>query len=229
MQVVILAAGEGTRMRPLTYKTPKPLLLVAGKPLLDHVFSALPEEIDEAIIVVRYLGDQIKKHCRAEFYGRRIQYVNGLLPGSALDFLATRPFIRGDRFLYINGDELPNKQDVAACLSYPLSDLCWEMSDPWNHGVAMLKDDGTIKEIVEKPEHPTSNLISNGVMVLSPQIFDYQPEKNAKGEYYFTSLLSQFVQDYSVVAVRSDSAFGGISTPADLERAENFLATKKAL
>lgn len=223
MQLIVLAAGEGTRMRPLTYHSPKPLLSVAGKTLLDHIFLALPDEITEAVIVVRYLGDLIKRHCGKEFHGRPITYVDGPCVGSALDFFATRPFVREDRFLYINGDEIPNREDVSNCLAKPLSTLCWEMPDPWNHGVALLRDDGTIKEIIEKPKDAPSNLISNGVMVLSPKIFGYQPKQNKSGEYYFTSLLNQFVQDYPVHAVRSRIGLGGISTPDDLLRAEKVL------
>jgi bifunctional UDP-N-acetylglucosamine pyrophosphorylase/glucosamine-1-phosphate N-acetyltransferase len=223
MQAVILAAGEGTRMRPLSLITPKPLLKVLGKSLLDYIFEALPEEIDEVIIAVRYLGDQIRHHCGAEYYGRKVTYVEGPFPGSARDFLATRPYLRQERFLYIYGDELPNGEDVAACLRYPLSVLCFEVADPWNHGVPALRADGTIQEIVEKPAHPTTKLIANGVMTLSTKIFGYQPLQNSKGEYYFTSMLNQFVKDYPVQAVISQQAVGGISTPADIERVEKLL------
>ncbi len=62
MQCVILAAGKGTRLRPLTDNTPKPLVPVAGKPLIDHTIDALPSAIDELILVVGYLGDQLRAH-----------------------------------------------------------------------------------------------------------------------------------------------------------------------
>ncbi|MEK9166111.1 MAG: sugar phosphate nucleotidyltransferase, partial [Patescibacteria group bacterium] len=61
MKAIILAAGEGRRMRPLTLTTPKPLLEIQGKAIIDYVFDALPEEVEEAVVVVKYLGEKITK------------------------------------------------------------------------------------------------------------------------------------------------------------------------
>lgn len=227
MKAVILAAGEGVRMRPLTIDIPKPLLRVAGKTLLDHIFEALPKEIDEAVIVVKYLGDQIKKYCGEVFHGRRVIYAEGSDLGTAYSFLAARPHLLDeDRFLFIYGDELPTSEDIVACLSYPASILCWEVDDPWNHGVATLRPDGTIAEIEEKPTHPASRLISGGVMVLNKKIFKCTPSKEDKKEFFFTQMLNQFVKEEKVQAVKLRRGIGGISTPADLERVERILLTE---
>ena len=75
MQCVIIAAGRGTRMRPLTDTTPKPLLKVCGKAVLDHIVEALPTQITELIIVTGYLGEQIREHCGEEFYVRPVTYL----------------------------------------------------------------------------------------------------------------------------------------------------------
>jgi NDP-sugar pyrophosphorylase family protein len=75
MQCVILAAGKGTRLRPLTDDIPKPLVLVAGKSLLEHIVAALPSAVDELIIVHGYLGEQIKAHCGEFYFGRKVTYV----------------------------------------------------------------------------------------------------------------------------------------------------------
>ncbi|OGH69728.1 MAG: hypothetical protein A2754_03610 [Candidatus Magasanikbacteria bacterium RIFCSPHIGHO2_01_FULL_47_8] len=226
MQAVIIAAGEGTRMRPLTLTMPKPLVRVAGKALLDYIFEAMPEEITEAVIVVRYLGEQIKGYCGSNFHGRSITYAEGSPLGSAYSFLAAKPYITEDRFLFINGDEFPRKEDVAACLKFPASILCWEVDDPWNHGVAKLRSDGTIAEIIEKPASPEGRLISNGVMVLSKKIFEYPPEKKPNGEFFFTSMVNQFVRDDAVTAVKVDNAIGGLSTMDDIARLDALLGGK---
>lgn len=227
MKAIILAAGEGMRMRPLTLDTPKPLLQVGGITLLDHIFKALPAEITEAVIVTKYLGEQIREYCGAMFHGRHIQYADGSDQGTAYSFLAAKPFVTDDRFLFLYGDEFPDSDDIKRALTFPASIVCWEVSDPWNHGVATLREDGTIAEIIEKPEHPTSNFIADGIMVLSRKIFSYQPEKKPNGEYYFTSMVNQFVRDERVMAVKSEQKIGGISTLADVERVEKLLAKVK--
>lgn len=229
MKVVILAAGEGQRMRPLTLKTPKPLIRVGGKTVLDHIFETLPPEIDEAIIAVKYLGEQIKEYCGKVFHGRPVTYVDGSEKGTAYSFLAAKPHLRDESFLFVYGDELPRSEDIKNCLSYPLSILCWEVDDPWNHGIAVLRPDGTIAEIEEKPAHPKSRLLSDGVMVLNSKIFSYAPEKGAKGEFNFTDMLNHFVKEEKVKAVISKAPAGGFSTPADIERIENILIKRNNL
>ena len=75
MQLVILAAGRGKRMKTLTENMPKPMLTVLGNDLLEHKISILPKEIDEVIIVIGYLGEKIKKHFGTNFKGKKISYV----------------------------------------------------------------------------------------------------------------------------------------------------------
>ncbi len=225
MQAVILAAGEGTRMRPLTESTPKPLLVVAGKPILNYIFEALSGEVDEVVLVVRYLGEQIRAHCGDSFYGRRIVYAEGSPRGTAYSFLAAKPHLAPGRFLFFYGDELPSARDVASCLAHPASILCWEALDPWNHGVAVLAEDGTIKEMVEKPKQPPSNLITGGVMVLNHAIFDADPLVRVGSEIYFTDMVNQFAQHNPLHAVVSERKIGGISAPDDIARVEALLAS----
>ena len=86
MKIVILAAGKGTRLLPLTQSTPKPLLRFGGQTILDHTFKALPAAIDEAVIVINYLGEQIKDYCGASFHGRPINYVEGQTKGTGFDY-----------------------------------------------------------------------------------------------------------------------------------------------
>lgn len=226
MQCVVLAAGQGVRMRPLTLTTPKPLVKLNGVTLLDHIFTALPDEITEAVIVVGYLSEQIKTYCGECFHGRPIQYVEGSNQGSAYSFLAARSLIVDDRFLFLYGDEFPLRTDIVECLRYPSSVLCWEAPDPWNHGVAVLRPDGTIEKIVEKPRVAIGNLITDGVMVLPKQIFNYNPIPSVGGEFFLTHLVNQLVHDVSVTAVRSIQGIGGISTMADVNRLDYWLKHK---
>lgn len=219
MKTIILAAGEGQRMRPLTLTTPKPLLKIKGKPIIGRIFEALPGEISEVIVVVRYLADQIKSHLGSEFKGWKVTFVEGSDKGTAYSFLAARNHIApGERFLFLYGDELPRPEDIGNCLKHDLSVLVFESVNPRANGIVSLRSDGTISQVIEKPQEPESNLAADGIMVLNGRIFNYQPLPNERGEYYFTSLLDQFVKDHKVWAVESVGLIGDITTPADLER-----------
>jgi NDP-sugar pyrophosphorylase family protein len=150
MKCIILASGKGLRMRPLTAKTPKPMLKVNGKPIITYVLESLPDEIDEVIIVVKYLGNQIKKYIGIEYHGKRVRYVTGSDKGNAYSFLNTRKHLKDERFLLIYGDEMPNSANVKKCLSKKLSVLTFEDS------------------------------VKDGVMVLNTDIFNYKPKKDAQ-------------------------------------------------
>src|SRR3989344_5644423 len=75
MQTVILAAGKGIRLRPVTLKVPKPLVLLNDRPILEHILNELPKKVDEVILVIGYLGDKVKKHFGNNFLGKKIKYV----------------------------------------------------------------------------------------------------------------------------------------------------------
>ena len=204
MKIVIFAAGEGVRMRPLTLHTPKPLLLYRGKTNLDHLFSLLPSEIDEAILVVKHLAHKIKDYCGESFHGRRIHYVEGSERGNAIGFLATRPLIKkGERFAVAYGDEVFVGDEITQCLNHDYSWNCFPAADPTKVGVATLDKCGRILEVIEKPAEPKSNLAADGFMVVDSSIFKYQPTPHVNGEYYFSGLMNQFIKNHHVVAVVS--------------------------
>lgn len=224
MKAIILAAGKGERMLPLTKTIPKPLIPVLGKPVLDHLFESMPEEITEVVIVVLYLAEKIQEHCGNNFHGRKIFYVKGSAEGNAKSFLAAKDLVKNEsRFLLLQGDELPYSEDIERCLAFPSSSLCFEMPDPWNHGIAVLRSDGTIESVVEKSKAPIGNLVNDGVMVLTQKIFDYEPLRGPKGEFSFSSMFDQFVKKERVMAVKALYGCGGFSSPADIARVEEIL------
>lgn len=223
MKAIILAAGEGKRMRPLTDDTPKPLLKIAGKPFLDYIFEALPKEVGEVVLVVKYLGEKIKAHCGNEYFGRKIRYAEGSEKGNAYSLLAAREFVSpGERMMVIYGDELPSPEEIQACMRHEYSWLCYEVPEPQKSGIATVDASGRILEVIEKPEHPKSNLAAVGVMVANSKLSDYPPEQNKNGEYYLSSMMSQFCRDHHVVAVKTDMARPQFTTPDDLARLEEI-------
>ena len=118
MQAVILAAGKGTRMEPLTLTRPKVLLKFAGKNMLEHNLEQLVGLVSEVLIVIGYKGEMICKEIGDSFKGMKIKYVwqrnqNG--PGGALMLCARK---LKDKFIVLNGDDFYSAKDIKKCLKY---------------------------------------------------------------------------------------------------------------
>lgn len=227
MKAVILAAGEGVRMRPLTNTKPKPMVEILGKPLLHHILNVLPDEINEVILVVGYLGDQIKKYFGNRFGRFRIKYVSQkekLGTGHALHLC--KKFLKHGRFLMLYADDLQSKKDLEKLLQYPLALLVKHVKNPQRFGIVAADKKGRILEIVEKPEHPSSNLACTGAKVLDSRIFKYPLVQHQNGEYYITHPLAKFAKEHEIMAVKA-SFWLPIGNPEDLKSAEKILRRKK--
>lgn len=225
MQCVILAAGKGTRLRPLTENTPKQLVSVAGKPLLDYIVAELPSSVDELIIVTGYLEDQIKAHCGSEYFGKKVTYITQEKPtGTAHALWLCKDLLKG-RFLFMFGDDIHGRQDIARACSYTRSMLTLTTDTPERFGIVVRHPDGTLAEIIEKPQHPPSNLASTGMMVLDDNIFKYPPEVETNGEYYLTDVISKYAKDYPI-AVVEQVLWIPIGYPEDIKKAERILVER---
>ena len=146
MKAIILAAGSGKRMRPLTLDTPKPLLKIGGKTFLDHIFLALPPEIDEVVLVVGYLGEKIRAYCGDNFHGRKIHYAEGSSRGNAYSFLSAKPFFRkGEKFVVMYGDELVLKEELRRVLSHPYACFVMRLKIQPNQELPLLWMERSLK------------------------------------------------------------------------------------
>src|SRR5580765_4666391 len=106
MDCIILAAGKGTRLRPHTETTPKPLLDVQGRPILDWIIGALPP-VDRLIVVVNYLAEQIEAYLAKQQHVRDWSTVRQTEPrGTGDAFMSCKPAVRSDRVMVLNGDDL---------------------------------------------------------------------------------------------------------------------------
>ncbi|MCR4285268.1 MAG: sugar phosphate nucleotidyltransferase [Candidatus Kaiserbacteria bacterium] len=225
MQCVILAAGKGTRLRPLTDNCPKPLVKVAGKPLLDHIVEALPTAVDELIIVVGYLGGMIEEYCGKEFHGRKVTYITQEeQKGTAHALWLCKDLIKG-RFLFLFADDIHGKEDLARATSYIRSILVASVTNPEKFGIVVRNPDGTLGLMIEKPEHAPSNCASTGAMILDEHIFEFEPETPVKGEYYLTEVIERYAQEYPI-AVVEEHLWIPIGYPEDIIRAETILGAK---
>lgn len=228
MQAVILAAGEGKRMRPLTLERPKPLIEVAGRPVLEYIIDAMPQEVGEVILVVGYKADMIRAHFGESYGGRRITYADQPTPtGTAHALALAKPFLTGGRFIFSYGDDIHGAEAIRKALAYPLAILATEHPEPSKFGVISLNADGTLADIVEKPEVPPTNLISAGVMVLDQRIFDYETVRHENGEYYLTHPLGLFAKEHPFMVVEQDFWIP-MGYPGDILLAEERLFPREA-
>ncbi len=180
VKAVLLVGGMGTRLRPLTYRIPKPLVPVLGKPLIMHVIDSLPAEVDETIIPIGYKKEAMQAYLQKNPPRRKITLVDEAQPlGTGGAVKAVEDNLEGT-FLVINGDIITSL-DVARFIEYHrekrgvASISLWPVEDPTPFGVVDLAEDGRIMRFQEKPsrEEAFSNLINAGAYALEEEVLSY--------------------------------------------------------
>lgn len=224
MKAVIFAAGEGKRMHPFTLERPKPLVEVLGKPLIQHIWEVLPSMVDEVVVVVGYKREMMRAFLGDEFMGKRVTYVEQDKPlGTAHALKLCMPHLEKEKkFLLMYSDDLHGKDGVARLVEHDMALLVHFVDDPRRFGVVVTNEDGTIKNIEEKPEHPKSNLAVTGVYVLTPKIFDYEATHSKNGEFYLTDMIEEYIKHNPMHVVESDFWIP-VAYPHDIKRAEEIL------
>ena len=204
MDAVLLAAGLGTRLRPHTLTTPKPLLPVQGRPILDWTFGALPKSVDRVVVVVHYLAEQVEQYLRQQTHFKEWAIVPQGTPQGTGDALRKcRPHIRSEKFLVINGDDLFGAADFAELASRPAGVLVTEVAEPKKFGIAFLKADGTLEKLGEKPDLPGPQLANTGAYVFPRGVFDIEITLSPRGEYEITDYVTQLAARQPFHVVRS--------------------------
>ena len=172
MQAVIMSAGKATRTAPLTLTRPKALLPVMNTPLIMLQLDALQGIVDHAIIVVGYLEQMIRDALGDRYGDIRISYVTQTeQKGTGHAVLQCADLIDGP-FLTLNGDDIYHADDFRALAAHPQATLALEVEDPRRFGVLEVTENDFLTDIVEKPEHPKSNLANIGAYKFPVEIFD---------------------------------------------------------
>src|SRR5262249_28665116 len=131
MDAIIMAAGLGTRLRPHTLTTPKPLLPVRGRPILDWALGALPACVDRLLVVVNYLGAQIEAYLKQQKHVPNAEAVWQKEPRGTGDALRScRERLSGGSFLVLNGDDLYGAADLAEMARHPAAVLLHPVDEP---------------------------------------------------------------------------------------------------
>lgn len=205
MKIVIPTAGFGTRLRPHTWSKPKPLVSVAGKPVLGHVldmFSSLPE-VDEVIFIVGYLGEQIQAYVGSAYPHLSTRYVeqSEMLGQSHAIWLA-REGLHGP-MLMVFVDTLI-ETDLSGLPDETAEAVAWvkAVPDPRRFGVAEVNDDGWVTRLIEKPQDVSNNLAVVGFYyfheaadLLRAIERQMDQDKQLGGEYYLADAINFMLQD----------------------------------
>jgi len=228
MKAVVPAAGEGTRMRPLTATQPKGLVEVAGKPLLAHVFETLaaldPEEI---IVVVGYRGEDIEAAFGRAFEETPLRYVTQPEQRGLADaVLRAEPHIEGD-FVVLNGDNIARANfetvlDRHRATDSDVTALVEEVSrERASEGAVLVTDGEATAGVVEKPTDPPSQMALRGFYAFSPVVFHacelVRPGRT--GERELTDAVDLLcAAGRQLETVWLDGWCYNLNTPADRER-----------
>lgn len=235
---VVLAAGRGTRMGGLTTATPKPLLPVAGRPIIEHVLSGFAAAgVRRAVVVTGYLGAAIESALGAGAHlGLEIVYCRQeRADGTARALLQAEPLVGPDPFAVSWGDVLVPAafyaEFVAAFALRPCDAQVAvnEVHDPWRGAAVYVHPDWRVHRLVEKPSRGTSTTHWNnaGVLMLSRVAFDYARRvgPSARGEYELPQAIAQMVCDgCEVRAVPVRGPWSDVGTAEDLAAAQALFA-----
>lgn len=183
MKAAILAGGFGTRLRPLTYTTPKPLLPILNVPMLVRIIDRLPRDVDGVVLAVNYLADKIAAFLDEHPQRVPVTLVEEKEPlGTGGAVKNVEPAIGGERFLVLNGDVV-SSFDLGSMIEFHRRRKAvgtihlWPVENPAAYGIVRVDESGRILDFKEKPrpEEVFSNLINAGTYVLEAEVFDHIP------------------------------------------------------
>ncbi|PSP71209.1 UTP--glucose-1-phosphate uridylyltransferase [Halobacteriales archaeon QH_6_68_27] len=234
MQAVVLAAGEGTRLRPLTEDKPKGMVEVAGDPLLTHCFERLVElGAEELFVVVGYKKEVIIDYYGDEFRGIPVTYAHQRDQRGLAHALLTVEDHVDDDFMLMLGDnvfeanlaDIVNRQrESRADAAFLVEEVPWEEAS--RYGVCDTNKYGEITEVLEKPEDPPSNLVMTGFYTFTPAIFHacHLVQPSDRGECEISDAIDLLIHSGRTIdAIPIDGWRVDVGYPEDRDEAERRL------
>ena len=234
VKAVVLCAGEGTRMRPFSYSQPKHLLPIANRPVIEWILETISlAGISEIAVVVSPSTESAFREALGDgrSLGVSLSYVvQETARGLAHAVACAESYVSGEAFLLYLGDNL-FERGVQGLVDVFEEDRCSaaislvSVEDPRRFGVASVED-GKIAQLVEKPEHPPSNLAIAGGYVFGPVIFDAirQIKPSARGELEITDAIQKLISDgRRVVPHEVGGWWKDVGQPRDMITANELL------
>ncbi|WP_440764037.1 UTP--glucose-1-phosphate uridylyltransferase AglF [Natronorubrum sp. DTA7] len=239
MQAVVLAAGKGTRLEPLTDDKPKALVEVDDKPLVEDVFDNLLEiGVTELVVVVGHMKEQIIERYGDEYEGVPITYAHQREQlGLAHAILQAEPHIDDDFVLMLGdnvfrgnlGDVINRQQEDRADAAFLVEEVPYEEAS--RYGVLDTNEYGEIVEVVEKPDEPPSNLVMTGFYTFTPAIFHacHLVQPSDRGEFELPDAIDLLIQSGRTIdAIRMDGWRIDVGYPEDKDEAEKRIQETEA-
>ena len=227
MKAVILAAGEGSRMRPLTHSRPKVMLPIANKPILEHLLIEAREAgIGEFIFIVGYCDEQVRNYFgRGEKWGVNIAYCEQRKQLGTADALRMVADMLDGKFLVVNGDVIVSREDIGRLLSNGNNTISViEVKDTRGLGMVELCE-GKVVHIYEKTEKPPTRIANAGLYLFTPDIFTAisRTVKSPRGEYEITDSLQLLMEAGQDISAQEIKYWLDLSYPWDLLSANELM------
>jgi UDP-N-acetylglucosamine diphosphorylase/glucosamine-1-phosphate N-acetyltransferase len=231
LKAFILAAGDGTRMRPLTANMPKSLLPVAGKPLIQHMLETLKAcKVKDVTILVnpgrRYIDQEFGD---GSDLGLELSYVVQRKALGTANAVGVARLVLDEPFLCINGDVIINKPTISGILANFKKNGSTivtgvPVENPSEFGILDHKD-GKLIRMVEKSKNPPGNLANAGIYMFTPEIFQGidKTEKSIRGEYEITDTLTMMAAEKNILCQQFEGEWIDVGRPWDLLRANKLL------
>jgi NDP-sugar pyrophosphorylase family protein len=175
--------------------------------------------------VIGYKGEQIESYIGDRFNAIPVHYVWQRENKGTADALLRAKELLDGKFLVLLGDDILDANDLVTLANFDHAVLAYPHAEPERFGVIVLREDGTLDTIIEKPEHPPTNLVSTGAMALTPKIFEYTPTGEG-GELYLPTMLTQLANDMPVQVVKA-TFWQPVGRPEDILVAEEVLRNRK--
>ena len=213
-QAVILAAGEGQRLRPFTVNRPKAMLSIADKPILRYVVESLAQNgIRNIVLVVGYRKEQVFDYMGSgEQFGVDITYVTQEKQLGTAHALAQAKAVTESEFLVLPGDNLIEADTIARFADMkPQAGLVKRVADPTRYGVVTIER-GVVKGIVEKPREAGSNVVNTGIYAFTTEIFNFiEPVLDIPD-----ALNNMIAEGHTINALETDGTWLDVVYPWDL-------------
>ncbi len=231
MDVILPVAGFGTRLRPHTWSKPKPLVPVAGKPMLEHVLDrVMVANPDKLVFITGYLGDQIEDWARAT-YDVELAFVNQPeMLGQTDAILRTRDLVKDDALILF--PDMLFETDFSGMRDSGVDGIAFtkEVEDPSAYGIAVLDESGQVTKLIEKPSDPVSRLAVIGIYYIrhAADLFDamdrqIEQGKMLKGEYFLADAIQIMLDDGKSFVTRDVPVWEDCGNPDALLQTNRYL------